>query len=230
MDMISYSDGFEYFVLAVSVVAAFGTVLEALRHEELRVAIKNLFKTREVGDLKYTYMKVLSCMFDAALPKGRVFRTILIIANASLAMSMAKLAEQAAAANENAKKSKTIVGLMLGEKMKQSTRIQLILLSVLIVNALFAYINDSDINVFVILVVVVGWVAIYVDHKLIEYRVTKGWYGKNEFESREIIRFIISHANKDDFNDRGGLKRVIPEPSLVGGGELETLQSGGVQA
>ena len=56
--------------------------------------------------------------------------------------------------------------------------------------------------------------AIHADHKLIEHRIRNGWYGKNEFESREIIEFILSHANKDDFNDSGGLKKIIPTPEF----------------
>jgi hypothetical protein len=55
--------------------------------------------------------------------------------------------------------------------------------------------------------------AIHVDHKLIEHRIRNGWYGGNEFESLEIIDFILSHSNKDDFNDSGALKRVIPLPN-----------------
>ncbi|MBM6705450.1 hypothetical protein H6A60_13350, partial [Sutterella massiliensis] len=79
-----------------------------------------------------------------------------------------------------------------------------------VVNALAAFVNGAEMNTFVIFVVFVGLSAIFIDHKLIEYRINKGWYGKNEFESREIIRFVLAHADKNDFNDQGGLKKVIP--------------------
>lgn len=118
---------------------------------------------------------------------------------------------------------------MLGEKLKNSVRIQLVLLLALAINALLAYVNDVEMSLFAICVVAIGFAAIYVDHKLIEYRVRRGWYGKNEFESREIIRFILAHADKNDFNDQGGLKKVIPSPSLEDLSDLDHANVDGVR-
>lgn len=127
------------------------------------------------------------------------------------------------------KNAKTVVGLMLGEKAERSSKSQLSLLIALCISFAFSYYLDTSINSITILVISILFLGIQIDQKLIEYRVKNGWYGKNEFETREIIKFIISHANKDDFNDSGGLKKLIPEPELNKNEDVKVV-SGGVIA
>jgi|GEM_PF-3340944 len=173
--------------------------------------------------------KVLEFLMEEGLPKIRILGVAILFTNLSLVLSVGSVAQQALLAKDEGKKSSTIVGMMLSEKLKNSVRIQLVLLSALASNALLAYVNDVDMSIFVIFVVIIGFAALYIDHKLIEYRVRRGWYGKNEFESREIIRFILAHADKNDFNDQGGLKKVIPTPSLDDLSELDGSNVDGVR-
>lgn len=124
------------------------------------------------------------------------------------------------------KKAKTVVGLMLGEKMKKSFQAQLFLILALTIS-LFSYILfQTAWNIVAIGIIIFSLLAIQIDKMLIEYRVKNGWYGTNEYEAREIISFIISHANKDDFNDSGGLKKVIPEPEIIEAEEPLTNPNG----
>ncbi|NWD88231.1 hypothetical protein [Pseudomonas sp. K5002] len=230
MSSLSFYDVFEYVTAAATILGVLIGGFDLFRYKKLRSAIKDYMGGQKVVGSKRRRPSFVRYMFEIALPRSRFFGAAIIAINASLAMSIVKIAEQASLADERAKKSKTIVGLMLSEKMKQSTKIQMIFLSVLILDAFLAFINDARMNIFVLFVVVVGWAGIYIDHKLIEFRINKGWYGTNEFESREIIRFIISHANKDDFNDQGKLKKVIPEPSLSDSNEFDFSSAGGAKA
>ncbi|WP_338573777.1 hypothetical protein V6L78_01915 [Pseudomonas canadensis] len=173
--------------------------------------------------------KVLEFLIKESLPKSRILGVAILFTNMGLVLSVGNIAQQALMAKDKSKKSSTVVGMMLGEKLKNSVRIQLVLLLALAINALLAYVNDVEMSLFAICVVVIGFAAIYVDHKLIEYRVRRGWYGKNEFESREIIRFILAHADKNDFNDQGGLKKVIPSPSLEDLSDLDHANVDGVR-
>lgn len=124
--------------------------------------------------------------------------------------------------NEESKKSKTIVGLLLMEKMKKSSSIILILLLSIFTDLGFQQFSDYNSHGYVTLIAAFLWSAIIIEHKIIELRIRKGWYGKNEFEAREIINFALAHANKDDFNDQGGLKRIVPLPDIP---EAETSPS-----
>ncbi|OXS20699.1 hypothetical protein PSH61_01475 [Pseudomonas rhodesiae] len=215
---MSISEIFDYVAYSgagLSIVAAVISFFISMKDSELRDALLSILKARNVSGVAKAYLKILEYILDVeGFSKLRIVRAVTIILNSSLALSIARVSEQAASGKDDARKSRTIVGLMLGEKIKQSTKIQGVLFLVLLVNAFSAFVNDSEMNSFVILVVFIGLSAVFVDHKLIEYRINNGWYGKNEFESREIIRFVLAHADKDDFNDRGGLKKIVPEPSF----------------
>lgn len=102
--------------------------------------------------------------------------------------------------------------MMLEEKLTKSKKN-----SSLIIVALLIYIACSSfhliqLNPFAIIVPLILLTAFYLDQYLIIYRVRKGWYGRNEYETREIISYIVAHADKDDFNDDGGLKKLMDAP------------------
>lgn len=110
------------------------------------------------------------------------------------------------------RKTNTVVGMMLEEKLTKSKKN-----SSLIIVALLIYIGCSSfhliqLNPFAIIVPLILLTAFYLDQYLIIYRVRKGWYGRNEYETREIISYIVAHADKDDFNDDGGLKKLMDAP------------------
>ena len=55
-------------------------------------------------------------------------------------------------------------------------------------------------------------IAIY--HRLIAYRLKKGWLGNNYYEALEIIQFIDEQDNNSNFFDNGNLKKIFPEISI----------------
>lgn len=111
---------------------------------------------------------------------------------------------------------------MLQEKLKKSMKSQIVLIICFVLNFVLSALSVVSFSYILFILISVMILAIHLDQKLIDHRVRKGWYGKNEFEAKEIINFIVSHANKDDFNDSGGLKRVIPLPEA----ETERQSSG----
>jgi hypothetical protein len=42
-------------------------------------------------------------------------------------------------------------------------------------------------------------VALFLNRKILDYRVRRGYYGATEYESREIIQFIVDHADDIDY-------------------------------
>jgi hypothetical protein len=188
---------------------------DILKNKKLDKALKNLLKSKGIRDIGSSYIKVLNALLDDSMPGNIVLKKFSIYVNASLFKTLANISEQIVKSSDTDKKAKTVVGLMLSEKMRKSSRAQLFLFLALIVNVAGSLVLDNSVSVFVMVFVSILLFCIQIDHKLIEYRVNKGWYGKNEFETLEIIEFIIAHAEKNDFNDSGGLKRVIPQPTIV---------------
>ncbi|MCI5142119.1 MAG: hypothetical protein D3909_10455, partial [Candidatus Electrothrix sp. ATG1] len=68
---------------------------------------------------------------------------------------------------------------------------------------------DFDIDIFLFLSVCLA--LLHLNQKIIEYRVRKGLYGKNEYEAREMIAYILSYSDKSDFSDGDKLKELFPE-------------------
>ncbi|HCE3202152.1 TPA: hypothetical protein ACX3CW_002261 [Vibrio parahaemolyticus] len=114
--------------------------------------------------------------------------------------------------NEVKPKSNTIVGLMLEKKLTDSNTNTRRLLLVIAAYLIFVGVDIITFNQFVLIIPSLLLAALYLDQYLIVYRVRKGWYGRNEYEAREIIAYVISHADKDDFNDEGGLKKLMDSP------------------
>lgn len=196
--------------LIVGATFAYLAFLGASKSEETRSLFLKLMLPKSEKEHFKNYKKFF--LKSGVVPA--IFFAPAFIVNMSLAHSVLLLLEKNIAANEDQAKTNTIVGLMLIEKMKKSSLILLFLfLSVLIdlaIDKLFGLGSHGYVTIFAAGL----WSLILLDHKIIEYRIRRGWYGKNEFEAREIINFALSHANKDDFNDQGGLKKIIPLPEI----------------
>lgn len=212
----------------------FATVLGAklydiLRVSELHKALEEILKADTVlGSIK-AYLKAVDKIIDATLPRKWPYRGIILKMNSSLLSSISIVAEEIITASNEAKKSKTVVGLMLGEKVKNSTKAQLFLILAFIINLSLYLFFELQLSRFALFIVSLGILGIHIDHKMIEYRVKHGLYGTNAFESRELINFMIAHSNKDDFNDSGGLKKIIPIPEVQEEKEQEFI-IGGIKA
>ncbi|CAH8188383.1 hypothetical protein [Vibrio aestuarianus] len=151
-----------------------------------------------------------------------------MLLNSSAFSVVETLAKQIADSDGSAKdrKANTIVGVMLLEKAKKGTIQQTILILAIVAHLFIVWFTPSDISQFVLLFLAVLLLAVFVDQKLIEFRIRKGWYGSNEFETRELIEFITLHSNKDDFNDGSGAKRIIPNPEADLATEHEESKKG----
>lgn len=66
----------------------------------------------------------------------------------------------------------------------------------------------------VIAVLLAGAGFVLLREKLHLYRVTKGFFGNNEAEAREIIRFILSNSENIDFTDGGKQKPVFSKEEI----------------
>lgn len=156
----------------------------------------------------------LSKLMDVILPTthslGVVEKTLSIFLSSSLYSAVSIITAQIVNAAPENKQTRTLVGMMIGEKIRTSLKSQMYLVIALLIHLAYTGFSASKVNGFIVLIIAIGFLAIYMDQKLIEYRVKKGWYGRNRYEAKEIIDFIISHAEKQDFNDNDGLKQVIP--------------------
>ena len=194
-------------VLIVSIIIS--KIKDSLIDKEVHLSILELITSKDVLSVSKAYLRVTEAILNTVLPRDELFKKIVITFNYSLINSLVKISESIVESDLKDKKSKTIIGLMLGEKLKKSSMSQIILLIVFLINLIISFFLESSVSSFVIAIVAIGLLAIHIDHKLIEYRIKSGWYGKNEFETIEMIDFILSHADKNDFNDQGGLKKII---------------------
>ncbi|OOQ70158.1 hypothetical protein C1S86_11370 [Vibrio parahaemolyticus] len=113
------------------------------------------------------------------------------------------------------KQTNTVVGMMLKERTNKANKSSLLLIAAIIVYLALSSITSIEFSWLVILIPSVLLFAFQADQYLITYRIRKGWYGRNEYEAREIIQYILAHADKDDFNDEGGLKKLMDAPEHI---------------
>lgn len=106
----------------------------------------------------------------------------------------------------------TIAGMLLGSKSKQSIVSYFLLILSIAVYIIISIISGNEINSYVILFLVICITLIHINQKIIEYRISNGLYGKNEYEAREMINYILSHSDKSDFSDGDKLKKLFPQP------------------
>ncbi|CAK2367986.1 hypothetical protein [Vibrio sp. 10N.222.55.B11] len=166
----------------------------------------------ELGKVDSIAITIVQRVFKA----NSVLLDVSMLLNSSAFLVVEVLAKEIADSDVSAKdrKANTIVGVMLLEKAKKGTIQQSILILGILAHLFIVWLTDSGINQFVLLFLAVLLLAVFTDQKLMEFRIRKGWYGSNEFETRELIEFITLHSNKDDFNDGNGAKRIIPNPEL----------------
>lgn len=105
----------------------------------------------------------------------------------------------------------TIAGMLLGSKARQSIISYFSLVSSALVYILFSITWEHELNSSIILFLSVCLALVHVNQKILEYRVSKGLYGRTEYEAREIINYILSHSDKSDFSDGDKLKIIFPE-------------------
>jgi hypothetical protein len=178
----------------VSVIVA--KFYDLIKNSDIHKSLLELLKTKGALNFFKTYLRTVDAIIISTLPKKWLYRTVALKFNSSLLSSISAIAEEIVQASLETKKSKTIVGMMLGEKLKNSSRAQFFLVITFLLNICITFFFERQFNGFVFAIVGIGMLGIHLDHKLIEYRVKQGLYGTNAFEGREIIHFITAHANK----------------------------------
>ena len=113
---------------------------------------------------------------------------------------------------------KTVTDLIVNSKHKTYGAVELALLIAAILNQLLAYFFEVYSANSVSLILIILYLGIHFDQWLLIFRIKNNWYGRNEYEAKEIIQFIISNADKDDSTGSGGLKAFLPnsEASIEG--------------
>ncbi|QXO19237.1 hypothetical protein [Vibrio ostreae] len=162
------------------------------RYQSLRNEIRNLRTQKRL--LRYTYRKRLTSLSDIAYDTISIFLSVESITDTSKT------------------KTNTVVGMMLKERASTANKIKLLLSGSVLVYLVASVISIIEFNWLAITFPTTLFLALQTDQFLITYRIRKGWYGRNEYEAREIIEYILSHADKDDFNNDGGLKKLMDEP------------------
>jgi len=135
-------------------------------------------------------------IFNAGLAKTYIEKTIKVVSGQET--------------NEN-----TIVGIMVGNKIKADTKSYVFLLSALIIYIVISAVAQSPLNLMVVLFITSLIGALHLNQKILEYRINHGLYGSTEYEVREILQFVLSHSDKTDFtNSDGVMKELLPKPEI----------------
>jgi hypothetical protein len=109
----------------------------------------------------------------------------------------------------------TIAGMLLGKKAKENSVAIFLGIIGIVLHLLFSLSPSIETNT-TLLGVLVGFIAaVMINQKLLEFRITHGYYGKNSYEAKEMIEFLISHSDKSDFSDGDGIKKLFPLPIPV---------------
>ncbi len=70
------------------------------------------------------------------------------------------------------------------------------------------------------------WILITLKEMAIEYRIGCGYFGTNQTEAREILRFIVDRSEDIDFNDSNGKPRCALEPERRSENTRQSIPSG----
>ena len=74
------------------------------------------------------------------------------------------------------------------------------------------YNDNTSLGIWFVLLLLILSVA---RDQLLAFRIRKGYYGKTEYEAREIIGFILKHSKRIDFTDGGNLKEIISKDDIT---------------
>jgi len=107
-------------------------------------------------------------------------------------------------------KSLSIVGLFAIKRSKSNVISSLSVLFALIANILISiYLTHSDIVNPLSIIFFIVLLIIAVDEYILFFRIKKGYYGTNKHEAREIINFIISNSNGNDYKGPDGKIKIF---------------------
>lgn len=105
----------------------------------------------------------------------------------------------------------TIVGMLVGKRMKSDAKSYAYLISALVIYTVSSVFGLGSFSAYFYFFIFTMLSGLMVNQKVLEYRITKGLYGSNSYEAREIIRYIEEHTDPDDFYDGDDRKRIFQE-------------------
>lgn len=104
----------------------------------------------------------------------------------------------------------TIIGKLIKIKMIKESYAYFFLINAMYIYVGFLIAVGTEFNYWVIGVMIAMLMALALSHELLKYRLVKGYFGNNEYETREVISYIQKYLDPDDFN--GGEKTFIQKP------------------
>jgi len=210
--------------IALAVSVFIGTLLDSIKAKifvmQLLKEQNKLGKKRLRGmdlRLKHRERMIARYLLKSTLSRNKLFSSFSLYVSSSLVSSIYALTTKLIKEGEEDSRSKnelTIVGIMLGNKVKTYSKNQLILCLSLISYIGISFYLDLPLNSLFVFIISFMIFLIYLDQKLLEYRIANGIYGKNKFETLELLSFIENHPDKDDFNDGNGYKKILSERQL----------------
>ncbi|WP_318506777.1 hypothetical protein [Photobacterium leiognathi] len=140
--------------------------------------------------------------------KKKGYRKIWFLFNSGLLDSIVKSViynEDKSSINKN-----TVIGMLVGNKMKQDTKSYLFIIGALLLHVSFSLFGVVSLNYWLMSFLLFMFSGLTLNQKVLEYRIRNGFYGTNEYEAREIISFIDQNADDNDFGN-GGDKKLFQE-------------------
>lgn len=114
------------------------------------------------------------------------------------------------AGNEKEGRARLVIAeLFANKRNRYATTSTTILLLAIALNATQKALH-VDSGLLPIITVSVLLVLLWCDQMILRYRIKRGFYGMNQFEAREFLRFLLSHTDKEDFSDQDGARAVFP--------------------
>jgi len=107
--------------------------------------------------------------------------------------------------------SNTIVGVMVGKRLKRDNKAYLLLISAAVFQLFLAALSSSAFSVTTLGIILIFIGCLSINQRVLEYRIKRGLYGSTAYEANEIVQFITEHSDKSDFTDGGKKKPLAPE-------------------
>lgn len=154
---------------------------------------------------------------------------ILIRANAGLFKAIFSKFIDVNISNKMAKETSsfnlTIADMLFTTKAKHSLVAYALVALAGVLHLAVAALTSKSINNGLLLFLAITFALIHLNQKILEFRIRKGFYGKNEYEAREMVSFLLNHSDKTDFTNGDDLKKLFP---VVKESERETECLGGL--
>lgn len=106
----------------------------------------------------------------------------------------------------------TIISIFIQQQSKNNSIAYCVLFLAVIIHIVFVFLLELEINIGVITAVLFLVLTLYINEAVLIYRINHGLYGTNEYEVREILNFIMNHADPSNFTTGQGLKDLLPPP------------------